>query len=1069
MHILTRFSLKRASIVIMLAVFVIASGLYSMGQLKSELLPNIDLPQVSVVTVYPGAAPDDVRKDVTEPIEKALAGTANLKNITSTSNDSVSFVSAEYEYGTNMEKTQQSVEDQVNSVTLPTQAQKPTVGRFSFQDIPVLAYTVNTSEGGDDALANLRRSLEDKVVPELKAITGVNSVTVAGGGTKEVRITFSEKKLSDNNLTSSAIISTLQANNISFPTGDVTNAGQSIPVRVTNQFTTVDDLKNVMVRAATKGGTTGAQPQGQGQPPAQNTPAPTRPAVKLSDVADVALVNAGGDSISRSNGKPSMAVIVYKTQNANTVQVADDVAAKMNDLTTLVPGTQKEVLFDQSTFIKDSLDGLIREGLLGAVLAIIVILIFLASVKSTVVTAVSIPLSVLIALTAFNIFGLTLNIMSLAGLAVAIGRVVDDSIVVLENIYRHHYQRGEPLRVAAFNGTKEVATAITASTITTVCVFLPLGFIAGLVSEFFRPFALAVSISLLASLIVALTVIPVLASFFLRSKNAVKALHAAEQEEHDTWLQRLYTPTIRFALRSRLTKLGVLAIALVLFVGSMALTGFIGTTFINFGSDKVLQATLTMKPGADLDSTDKASQAIEEEIRQHPNVLNYQSNIGGGSASGFSATPGDASKANLTITLDKSADLHTEAEWLRSTIESKQAALNIEDAKVTQGSGTGFNSSAFSVIVSGNNYDSVLKTSDDLLTGLKGVPNLVNVTSNAARAKPEIRVKVDPAKALEHGSTTIQIATQIRGLLTSQKVTQITIGDATYDVQAVYDTTTLNDVDAIKNTKVGVTNPVPLSEIADVSTVNGPVSVTRVNQERSITVSGTINSDSTSGVTKQAQTVIDGLSLENGTKVSLGGVTAQQSEAFGQLFVALIVAIFLVYLVMVLTFGSLSTPFIILFSLPLAAIGSIAALFITGRPLGISALIGVLMLVGIVVTNAIVLLELVEQLKARGFSTTEALIRGGKTRVRPILMTAIATLLALMPLVLGFSEGSIIASELGTVVVGGLFTSTFLTLIVVPVAYSLLDGLRNKLGGGPKPAEVDDMQDEDGPVQARPE
>jgi HAE1 family hydrophobic/amphiphilic exporter-1 len=1049
----------------MLAVFVIASGLYSMGQLKSELLPNIDLPSVSVVTVYAGAAPDDVRRDVTEPIEKALAGTANLKNITSTSNDSVSFVSAEYEYGTDMEKTQQTIQEQINNVTLPTQAQKPTVGRFSFQDIPVLAYTVNTNEGGEDALANLRRSLEDKVVPELKAITGVNSVTVAGGGTKEVQITFSEDKLSKNNLTSAAIISLLQANNISFPTGDVTNGGQSIPVRVTNQFATVDDLKNVVVRAATQPSASGAQGQGQG---AQSTPAPARPAVKLGDVADVALVNAGGDSISRSNGKPSMAVIVYKTQNANTVQVADDVAAKMNELPTLVPGTQKEVLFDQSTFIKDSLDGLIREGLLGAVLAIIVILIFLASVKSTVVTAVSIPLSVLIALTAFNIFGLTLNIMSLAGLAVAIGRVVDDSIVVLENIYRHHYQRGEPLRVAAFNGTREVATAITASTVTTVCVFLPLGFIAGLVSEFFRPFALAVSISLLASLIVALTVIPVLASFFLRSKNVVKAIDAVEHEERDTWLQRLYTPTIRFALRNRGTKLAVLGVALVLFVGSMALTGFIGTTFINFGSDKVLQATLTMKPGSDLATTDKASQAIEEEIRQHPNVLNYQSNIGGSSSGGFSATPGDASTANLTITLDKSADLHGEAEWLRGTIQSKQAELNIEDAKVTQGSGTGFNSSAFSVIVSGNDYDSVLKASDELLTGLKGVPNLVNVTSNAARAKPEIRVKVDPAKALEHGSTTVQIATQVRGLLTSQKVTQITIGDATYDVQAVYDTTTLDSVDAIKNIKVGVTNPVPLSEIADVSTVDGPVSVTRVNQERSITVSGTINSDSTSGVTKEAQKVIDGLALENGTKVSMGGVTAQQSEAFGQLFVALAVAIFLVYLVMVLTFGSLSTPFIILFSLPLAAIGSIAALFITGRPLGISALIGVLMLVGIVVTNAIVLLDLVEQMKARGFSTTEALIRGGKTRVRPILMTAIATMLALMPLVLGFSEGSIIASELGTVVVGGLFTSTFLTLIVVPVAYSLLDGLRNKLGGGPKAPE-EDILDEDGPVVAQAE
>ena len=365
--------------------------------------------------------------------------------------------------------------------------QRPTVGRFSFQDIPVLAYTINTQATGDNALSDLRRNLEDNLVPELKALPGVNSVSVMGGGTKQVQITYDQSKLDKYGLTASNINGILQANNISFPTGEVVNNGQSIPVRVDYQFNNISDLQNLVVMPAhpkaapsgsgagaqgaqgaqgSQGGSAGGSTSGQGgqgqaqtQTQGQGSQPETVPAVKLSDVATVALVNADEDSISRSNGKPSLSVTIYKTQNANTVSVSDAVAGKMQDLGTQVPGAQAQVLFDQASFIKDSLNGLIREGLLGALLAIIVILIFLGSLRSTLVTAVSIPLSVLIALTMFNILGVTLNIMSLAGLAVAIGRVVDDSIVVLENIYRHHFQQGEPIRQAAFNGTKEVATS----------------------------------------------------------------------------------------------------------------------------------------------------------------------------------------------------------------------------------------------------------------------------------------------------------------------------------------------------------------------------------------------------------------------------------------------------------------------------------------------------------------------------------------------------------------------------------------------------------------------------------
>lgn len=1083
MQALTRFSLRKAPIIFMLMLIVVFSGVSAAFQLKSELLPNIELPVVSVITIYPGAAPDDVRRDVTEPIEKIVAGSANLKSVSSTSNDSVSFVTAQYEYGTNTEKQQQILQEAINRLTLPAQVQRPTVGRFNLQDIPVLAYTINTRESGEDALANLRRDVEDKISPEIKAIAGVNSVVVAGGGDREVVITFDEKKLQQKGLTSSAITGILQANNISFPTGQVQNNGQSIPVRVVNQFATLDDLRNVVVRPAISastapaggtraGGTQGASggaPAGTapgGSAAGQGAPAGPSPAVKLSDVATVQLASAAGQTISRSNGKPSLAMLVYKTQNANTVQMANSANARMDELIKQLPNSQKEVLFDQSTFIKESLDGLIREGILGAILAIAVILLFLRNVRSTLITAVSIPLSVLIALTMLNVFSISLNIMSLAGLAVAIGRVVDDSIVVLENIYRHHFQNGESLRDAAYNGTKEVATAITSSTITTVCVFLPLGFIAGLVSEFFRPFAVAVTVSLLASLIVALTVIPVLAVILLktgRAKNPGPA--AVHVEPSDTFIQRLYTPIISWVLSKRWTQLATLGVALLLFVGSMLLSTQLGTTFISFGSDKVLDATLTMKPGTSLDQTSKAAESVEAALQKNAKVTNYQMTAGAntqGASTGFSGIGSD-SQAKLTITYNRDVDIKAEADSLRNAVKDIAAANGIVDYKITPSSGGGPNSSSFAVVVSGSDYNDVVKTSDALLAKMKGIPDLVNVTSDAARAKPEIRVKVDPAKALEHGSTTIQIAGQVRGLLTAQKVTEITIGGRNYDVQATYDPSTLNNIDAIKNIVVGAVNPVPLSQIADVSLTDGPVSITRVDQERAVTVSGTINSDSISGVNSAAKAAIDSTPHAAGTKVTLGGTTQLQNESFGQLGTALLVAVILVYMVMVLTFGSLSTPFIIMFSLPLAAIGSIFALWVAHRPLGVSALIGVLMLVGIVVTNAIVLLDLVEHLKhERGLSTHDALIQGGRTRVRPIIMTAIATMIALLPLVLGFSEGSIIAAELGTVVVGGLFTSTFLTLIVVPVAYSLLNGLRDRMGGSRAGEAADVRQDGSG-------
>ncbi|HUS17560.1 MAG TPA: efflux RND transporter permease subunit [Chloroflexia bacterium] len=1111
MHVLTRAALNRVAVVLLLAAFVVVGGVFSATQLKSELLPNIDIPTVTVFTVYPGAAPDDVLRDVTQPIERAVAGTASLKSTNSTSNDNISIVSLTYEYGTDMEKTQQSVEDLVNRVTLPTQVQRPTVGRFNFGDIPMVVYTLNTNESGADALSNLRRKATDVVLPEIQAIPGVNSASISGGSNKQILITLDEKKLAAKGLTAAQITGILQANNISFPTGTVVDNGQSIPVVVSHEFTSLDDLRKLVVGIEMPAGTgapsgLGGAPAGAGGPggapvgaagtggapsgstggaapagsagaagtgsgatagtagaPAGGPPAADPTPVALQDVATVDLGNVAATSISRTNGKPSLALVVYKTQNANTVQASHAVDAKLQELKAQLGGSDIVPVFNQADFIEDSLNSLIREGISGAILAILVILLFLRSVRSTLVTAISIPLSILIAFILFNNFNLSLNIMSLAGMAVAVGRVVDDSIVVLENIFRHVHE-GEPVRKAAYNGTREVATAITSSTLTTVSVFLPLGFLAGFTSEVFRPFAVAVTLALLASLLVALTVVPVFAALFIRPDRKAQA---AGTTPRDTGIQRTYTPALTLALRNRWTKLATLALAALLFAGSLTplALGAIGTTFLSFGSDKVLTTSIKLAPGTDIGTTSATAAAVEAKLATDPMVSSYQTTMGANtdaSTAGFSGA-GSNNVASITVNLKKEANVDQEAEALRTLLKSMEPKVT-EFTVTTGSSGGGPNSSAFAVVVTGPRPEDIKGVSNDLVTRLKTVPGLVNVTSDLAEQKAEISVAVDPDKALQHGSSAVQIAGQIRGLLTSQKVTQVTVEDQAYDVMVGYDPATLNSIDRIREIKVGAVNPVALSEVATVEPAQGAVSITRVDQQLAVTINGTITDKSTSGVLAKTQQIIAELPRPAGVEISNGGVAQLQTESFGQLFTALAIAIGLVYVVMVLFFGSLSTPFVIMFSLPLAFIGSFLALWITGRPFGISAMIGLLMLVGIVVTNAIVLLDMVEQHKRLGHSTYDSLIHGGRVRVRPIMMTAIATIIALIPL--GISdEGSIIAAELGTVVIGGLFTSTLLTLIVVPVVYSILDSIRARLTRG-RPQSPEDLPADDQPTTA---
>jgi HAE1 family hydrophobic/amphiphilic exporter-1 len=774
-------------------------------------------------------------------------------------------------------------------------------------------------------------------------------------------------------------------------------------------------------------------------PTATQTPAVKPTPITLGEVATVEQTLAPSTSITRTNSQPSIGIAITKTNDGNTVSISQAIQNKLTSLqNTLGHHARIFVVFDQSPFVTSSVNGLISEGLIGAGFAILVILVFLLSLRSTLVTAVSIPLSIVIALIGLWAGQLSLNILTLGGLTIAIGRVVDDSIVVLENIQRHLRQATGAEKLSTIIGAvREVAGAVTASTLTSVSVFLPIAFTGGFVGELFSSFAVTVTIALLASLFVALTIIPVLAYWFLKVPKA-PAQHAQQKM---TLLERGYVPVVRWVTTHRLVSI---VGALVIFFGTIALVPRLGTNFFDNASQNTFTITQTLPTSTSLLQTDQAARQVEAVLASVPGIQTYQVTIGssGSVASSFSGGSGSNS-ATFAVATDPNADQVA----LQQTIQDRLHQLSGVGTVTLSASSQGFNSSGLAVNVQASD-DQTLRAATQLVLGaVQRAPNTTDVTSNLADASPLINIQVDPTKALLHGLTALQVGQELRAVYSGTTVTKVTLSGAQEDV-VIQPGTPATTVQGMQNLLIpGPTGNVRLGDIATVTQAYGPPQITHLGGVRTATVSATITSSNIGSISQDVQQRINKLSLPAGATVSLGGVTASQSQAFSGLLLALLIAILLVYLVMVATFRSIIQPLILLVSIPFAATGSILLLLITHTTLGVPALIGLLMLVGIVVTNAIVLLDLVNQYRAKGLDARAAVIEGGRRRLRPILMTAIATILALLPMALGLSKaGVFIAGPLAIVVIGGLTTSTILTLLLVPTLYVIVEDVRGRFG-----------------------
>ncbi|WP_394252266.1 efflux RND transporter permease subunit [Arthrobacter pityocampae] len=1029
---LAHFSLGNRALIALITILASVFGVITLGSLKQELIPSLEFPQITVISALPGASPEYLDQQVSEPLEAALSGVEGLESSSSTSRSSVSTVSLVFVYGTNLDRARAQVDRAISTVrpTLPDDVE-PQALAGSISDLPIVFMAVSS----DQSLSELNGDLARLTVPRLQKIDGVRTADVSGGSTQHVAILPREGALADAGLTVGDISSTLEDNGALFPVGSLEDDPRSLTIQAGSRIGSLEDIEALPVL------------------PSSDDPSPG-PVSTIGDLADVSLADDEPTSIARTNGTETLALTVTKVPDGDTVEISQQIVALVPELETeLGNAADITVVFDQAPFIERSIDDLTTEGLLGLGFAVLIILVFLLSVRSTLVTAISIPLSLLITFIGLYVAGYSLNLLTLGALTIAVGRVVDDSIVVIENIKRH-LGYGEEKREAILTAVREVAGAITASTLTTVAVFAPIGFVGGLAGELFRPFAITTGIALLASLGVSLTIVPVLAYWFLKRTPAAAAspvdstatgsTASRAGSDRPSRLQRGYLPILTGTQRHPVITLVSGAIVL---GATAAMVPFLPTNLLGSSGQNSFSITQSLASGTSLATTAETAARTEEILMDTPEIRDVQLTVGNPEGAFAAQFSGGASVATFTVITDEDADQEALQESVRQDLEGLEDAGTISLSSQQGGFGT---SSTIDIDITAPVAADLEAADSAVFEGLQGLDGAGEITSNLAAAQPQVQIDVDRTAAVEAGLSEGQIAGLLGGSISPVPAGSVRFEADDFPV-LIGEGTTITSIDQLRDLQVPTaTGPVPLTEVASVEEVQVPVSVTSSNGERTARVSITPSDDDLGTLTGAVNERLAGIELPPGATATVGGASSQQAESFDQLFLALWAAVAIVYVIMVATFKSLLQPLILLVSIPFAATGAIALLLITGTPLGLPSLIGMLMLVGIVVTNAIVLIDLINQYRlphdgAPGLPVADAIREGARQRLRPILMTALATICALTPLALGLTgKGGFISQPLAIVVIGGLVSSTALTLVLVPVLYRLVEGRREQ-------------------------
>ncbi|KPU45133.1 swarming motility protein SwrC [Oxobacter pfennigii] len=1018
---LSKLSVKKPVTVMMLTLIIIILGAVSLQRLPIDLLPNIEIPIIIVSTSYSGAGPQEVENLITRPIEGAIGTVSNIKNITSMSSEGNSVVIAEFDFGIDMDFTSLEMREKVDMVKgmLPEDAGDPMVIKID----PNAQAIVQLSLTSTMELSKLQAIAEDSIQPRFERLEGIASVSTTGGYTNQIEILVNEQKMRGYGLSLDYLSQILASENLNMPGGQVQNGNQKLTIKTVGEFKSVDEIRALPIPLQTGG------------------------VVTLSDIADVQLNYKDTTSIVKTNGRDSINISIQKQSGTNTVAVAESVTKELENLKKDFPNINFEVVMDQSEYIRFSIDNVANSAIQGGILAILILFLFLRNLRTTFIIGVSIPVSIIATFALLYFSKITLNMMTLGGLALGIGMLVDNSIVVLENIFRFR-EEGHSREDAAIEGTGEVSMAVVASTLTTIAVFIPIVFVEGMTAIIFKELALTITFSLVASLVIALTVVPMMASKLLkvdRNKNKERkgilkifSFIYAGFDKFFNGMESVYKKILNWALNHRKS---TVFIAIAVFIASMVSLSTVGSEFFPQSDQGQISISISMPDGAEIEDVAKLVSDIEGKIEGIQEIKSVFSRAG----SGGGYLGGGSNSGSITVMLKSLSE--RERGSLEVADEIRNLVKDIPGAKIGVTAATGsmgmMGGSPISISIKGDDLEELKRISDDFENIIRSVEGTREPSSSLDREVPEVQIKIDRRAATQYGLTASQIASAVRGNITGRTATTLKYDGDELDVviksDNLYNESLSNLKQIIIQTASGAS--VTIGQVAEVTIEKGPITINRDNQVRVVTVSSQIMGRDLLSVTNDINQKLMEYNMPDGYIFEIGGESQQQQEAFADLGMALVLALIIVYMVIASQFESLLNPFIIMLSVPFSFSGGALALALTRRSLSVPAFIGVIMLAGIVVNNAIVLIDYIITRRKRGEDRRTAVINAGPIRLRPILMTTLTTILGLMPMALGIGEGAETMAPMGTVVIGGLTLSTLLTLVFIPVTYTLFDDL----------------------------
>lgn len=1019
---LPEFSVNRKVSASMMAMILVVVGLISFSRLGLDFFPDIEFPTISIITTYSGASSEDIETMITEPLEEIISSVNRVKKVTSQTSEGVSVIMAEFEWGANLDFAAQDCRDQIGLYAnyLPEGAENPLVFKFNISQIPVVFYGITA----DMPNSQLKKYIEDEVAPRLERIDGVASARVFSTDTREILVDVDKSALESRNLTLNQVMMALGMENLNQPAGNLVERHTDFLVRTVGEFESLDDIRRVIVGATQKGDV-----------------------IYLQDVADVKDTIRESRALARVQRKNGVYLMLSKRSGSNTAIVG--VAAK-KELARIREGLPQGIGFhmimDQSDMVQKVVKRVSRSAWQGGVLAVLLIFLFLRNWRPTLIIGLAIPLSVITTFIAFYAAGYTLNLLTLGGLALGVGMLVDNAIVVIENTFRH-IEEGKAHEEGSIAGASEVGMAITASTLTTIVVFLPLVFASGITGKLTKGLALAVAFSLVSSLFIALTVVPLLSSLLFKPRKKAKATAKARKDPQFMKAKAFY----RRALEAALSRRGlVLGAVIGLFVLSLAIIPFMGTEFMPQQDQNMIILRVKMPVGTSLDETNRVVSMVEQIMSEIPEITIISAQAGsrseedpGDSASGFGLT--GTHEGLIWVGLkDVSERKKSDKEVLEQVRGRLPRMENVKfEAMDMSSSMLGGSQTPVDIKIFGKELGRLKEIADQVVARINDVEGLRDVTHTLAEGKPEYQIRINRETSSRLGLATSQVGATVQAATLGKVATRYREGGDEYDVRVRFKEPYRDNIDQVRN--IPIVTPsnkvVYLDQVVSIHKAEGPIQITRENQARRVSVTANIAGRDLGGIVRDIKSRLAPFekSLPAGYFIEYGGAYEQMQETFLILAGVLALATLLIYMVMASQFESFLYPFIIMFTIPMAVIGVVFGLLVAGRPVNLPVLVGLLILMGIAVNNGIVMIDYINQLKKRGFDKKEAILQGAVTRLRPVLLTALTTILGMLPMAVAGGSGSEFSSPMAITVVGGLTATTILTLVIIPILYSMFD------------------------------